>query len=57
MKEGPDVFKLRRHMAAFFFAGVAEHDEVRGSNFNPILIAVARSAWNPQNKEETQGNG
>jgi hypothetical protein len=57
MKEGSDVFKLGRYMAAFFFAGVAQHREVRGSNFNPILIAVARSAWNSQNKEETQGNG
>jgi hypothetical protein len=57
MKEGSDVFKLGRYMPAFLFAGVAQHCEVRGSNLNPILIAVARPAWNPQNQEEAQGHG
>jgi hypothetical protein len=57
MKQRSHVFKLCSYAAAFFFSSVAQDSEVRRPNFNPALIAVARSARNSQNKEETQKNG
>src|SRR5579862_1237024 len=55
MKKCANIFKLGCNVAAVFLSGIAEHNEVRRANFDPILIAVAREGRSSQSKEDTHG--